>query len=150
MSIFGSILSKIFHAAEATVGVPQPTPASSTASESSQGTNPSTPTPAPAASTQPSATPQSPNTPPATVDVQAVLSQMASQKDGGGNWQTSIVDLLKLLDLDSSLTARKTLANELDIHIAADGSAEENNALHKAVMQKLAENGGKVPASMTI
>ena len=69
------------------------------------------------------------------------------------NWeqppeQTSIVDLLKLLDLDSSLSARKDLANELDTHIAADGSAEENNPLHKTVMKKLAENGGKVPASM--
>lgn len=71
---------------------------------------------------------------------------MASQK--GGNWQTSIVDLLKLLDLDSSLSARKELGDELNVHAGADGSAEQNIALHKAVMQKLAENGGKVPAGM--
>jgi hypothetical protein len=80
------------------------------------------------------------------VDVEAVLISMASQK--GGNWQTSIIDLLKLLDLDSSLSARKELGDELNVHAGADGSAEQNIALHKAVMQKLAENGGKVPAGM--
>ena len=73
---------------------------------------------------------------------------MASQHGGGGNYQTSIVDLLKLLDLDSSLAARKELGQELNVHAGADGSAEQNIALHKAVMQKLAENGGKVPDSM--
>lgn len=73
---------------------------------------------------------------------------MAAQKGGGGNWQSSIVDLLKLLDLDSSLSARKQLAQEINVHVSADGSAEENIALHKAVMQKLAENGGKVPDNL--
>jgi hypothetical protein len=82
------------------------------------------------------------------VDVGAVLAQMAAQKGGGGNDQTSIVDLLKLLDLDSSLNARKELAEELGVHAGAHGSAEQNIALHKAVMRKIAENGGKVPASM--
>jgi hypothetical protein len=82
------------------------------------------------------------------VDVEAVLSQMASQKGGGGNYKTSIVDLLKLLDLDSSLNARKELAEELGVNAGAHGSAEQNIALHKAVMRKIAENGGKVPASM--
>jgi hypothetical protein len=77
-----------------------------------------------------------------------VLTEMSSQKGGGGAWRTSIVDLLKLLDLDSSLSARKDLANELKVHVGADGAAEENIALHKAVMQKLAENGGKVPDSL--
>jgi len=77
-----------------------------------------------------------------------VLSEMAAAKDGGGNYQSSIVDLLKLLDLDSSLSARKELANELNVHVGADGSAEENIALHKAVMQKLAENGGVVPDNL--
>jgi hypothetical protein len=83
----------------------------------------------------------------APVDVEAVLTAMAANGNGG-NWQTSIVDLLKLLDLDSSLGARKGLAQELNVHAGADGSAEENIALHQAVMAKLAENGGKVPASM--
>ena len=82
------------------------------------------------------------------VDVDAVLSQLASKKGGGGNYRQSIVDLLKLLDLDSSLSARKELAQELNVHAGADGSAEQNIALHKAVMRKIAENGGRVPDSM--
>ena len=79
------------------------------------------------------------------MDVEAILTQMAAQKGQPSNWRTSIVDLLTLLDMDSGLGARKQLANELNVHVGADGSAEENIALHKAVMQKLAENGGKVP-----
>jgi hypothetical protein len=82
------------------------------------------------------------------VDIDAVLSKLASQKGGGGNYRQSIVDLLKLLDLDSSLTARKELAQELNVHAGADGSAEQNIALQKAVLRKLEENGGKVPESM--
>jgi hypothetical protein len=82
------------------------------------------------------------------VDIDAVLSQLAAQKGGGGNYRTSIVDLLKLLDLDSSLAARKELAEELNVNAGAHGSAEQNIALHKAVMRKIEENGGKVPESM--
>ncbi len=82
------------------------------------------------------------------VDVEAILTQMAQQKGGGGNWRTSIVDLLKLLDLDSDLEARKELAQELNVNAGAHGSAEQNIALHKAVMRKIAENGGKVSDSM--
>jgi hypothetical protein len=82
------------------------------------------------------------------VDVDAVLIKLASTKGGGGNWRTSVVDLLKLLDLDSSLAARKDLANELNVHAGTDGSAEQNIALQKAVMAKIAENGGKVPDSL--
>jgi 3-oxoacyl-ACP reductase-like protein len=82
------------------------------------------------------------------VDVEAVLTQMAAAKGESLDWQSSIVDLLKLLDMDSSLTARKELAGELSVHVGADGTAEENIALHKAVMQKLADNGGKVPDSL--
>ena len=82
------------------------------------------------------------------VDVDAVLKQMAQQKGGGGNYRESIVDLLKLLDLESSLEARKELAQELGVNAGAHGSAEQNIALHKAVMRKLAENGGKVPDSL--
>lgn len=130
MSIFGTIMDKIFH---------QATPATP-ASASSQGAAPDQPAvAAPAAA---------PATPPASVDVGAVLAEMASMKGGGGNYQSSIVDLLKLLDLDSSLAARKSLANELNVHVGDDGSAEENIALHKAVIEKLAQNGGIVPDSM--
>lgn len=89
------------------------------------------------------------STPPLqAVDVDAVMTKLASSKGGGGNWRTSIVDLLKLLDLDSSLAARKDLAQELSVSAGADGSAEQNIALSKAVMQKLAANGGKVPDSL--
>ena len=83
------------------------------------------------------------------VDVEAILTQKAADAGYPSNWRTSIVDLLQLLGLDSSLDARKQLANELNIHVGADGSAEENIALHKAVMQKLAANGGKIPADLT-
>lgn len=135
MSIFGNIMSKIFHHGQkaAPTSAPSATPTPSAAPA---------PTPAPAAPT-PAATAPAPS-----VDVGAVLSEMASLKNGGGNYQTSIVDLLKLLDLDSSLSARKELADELNVHAADDGSAEQNIALHKAVMAKLAENGGMVPDSL--
>lgn len=138
MSMFGSIMTKIFSfAGPALAGaaetVPDPSAPPSTA-----------PAAAVPSAEAPSATPAAA----APVDVGAVLTQMASEKAGGGNWQTSIVDLLKLLDLDSSLDARKQLANELNVHVGADGTAEENVALHKAVMLKLSENGGKVPADL--
>ena len=135
MSIFGAIMDKIFHH-----------PAAKPAEAASAAPAAATPSAAPAPQAAPPATAPQAVQP---VDVDAVLSQMAQDKGGGGNYQTSIVDLLKLLDLDSSLDARKQLAGELNVHVAADGSAEENIALHKAVMQKLAENGGKVPAGLS-
>jgi len=144
MSIFGNIMTKIFHAAESVV--------SPTAVVSGADTEPATPTSSAETSatavTQPQSAPSAPAAAAQPVDVEAVLTGMASQKNGGGNWKTSIVDLLKLLDLDSSLASRKQLASELDVHVGADGTAEENIALHKAVMQKLAENGGKVPENL--
>ena len=124
MSLFGRIMDKIFHHPAAAA-----TPATATSPTTPVAV---TPVAAPAV---------------APVDVEAVLTAMAANGNGG-NWQTSIVDLLKLLDLDSSLAARKDLANELNIHVGEDGTAEENIALHKAVMTKLAQNGGKVPESM--
>lgn len=135
MSIFGTILNKIFHH-----GATAQTPAAAPA----QAAPAAAPAPQPAAA--PAAAP--PAAPAQPVDVGAVLAQMAATKGGGGNYRSSIVDLLKLLDLDSSLTARKELAGELGVHVGEDGSAEENIALHKAVMDKLAENGGIVPAEL--
>ena len=88
------------------------------------------------------------NPTPETVDVGAVLANLAEAKGGGGNYKTSIVDLLKLLDIDSSLEARRDLGEELGVNAGEDGSAEQNIALHKAVMQKLAEIGGIVPADL--
>jgi hypothetical protein len=131
MGIFSAIMDKIFQHPIATSAAP-PRPA---AQQPTAAAPAATAVAAPAPAAQP-------------VDVEAVLTQLASERGGGGNWRTSIVDLLKLLDLDSSLAARKQLAGELDIHAGGDGTAEENMALQKAVMQKLAENGGKVPDSL--
>jgi hypothetical protein len=83
------------------------------------------------------------------VDVEQVLSQIASQKGNPDlNYKTSIVDLMKLLGIDSSLDNRKALARELGYTGELDGSAEMNIWLHKATMKQLAQHGGKVPASM--
>ena len=82
------------------------------------------------------------------VDVDAVLAQAAAEKGEQLNYKTSIVDLMKLLDLDSSLDNRKELATELGYTGDKDGSAEMNIWLHKAVMQELEKNGGKVSAEL--
>lgn len=132
MSIFGEIISKIFHAAAPAQAQPTSPPPQAT-------------TPTPPSTPKPSPSHPAPGQP---VDVEKVLIDLAAKKGGGGNWRTSIVDLLKLLDLDSSLSARKALGQELAVHAGADGSAEQNIALQKAVWAKLAENGGHVPASL--
>jgi len=83
------------------------------------------------------------------VDVEAVLEAAVKAKGIKLNWRESIVDLMKALDLDSSLAARKELAAELKYtgpH--ADGSAEKNIWLHKTLMKTLAENGGKIPKEL--
>ena len=132
MSIFGSIMKKIFRSpAAAAAPAREPAAAGSTGPDSAAVTAP----PPQANDSQ-------------RVDVGAVLTEMAAMKGGGGNYQSSIVDLLKLLDLDSSLDARRELGEELGVKAGDDGSAEQNIALHKAVMAKLAENGGIVPDSL--
>jgi hypothetical protein len=82
------------------------------------------------------------------VDIEAVLNNLASQRKEKLDWRRSIVDLMKLLDLDSSMQARKELAKELGYTGSTDDSATMNIWLHKQVMQKLAANGGKVPAEL--
>jgi Domain of unknown function (DUF3597) len=128
MSILGKIVSTIFGHANA---APAPAGASAAPAGSSASTAP-----------KPSA---APGTAPATVDVAAILTKLAASNKEKLDWQKSIVDLMKLLNLDSSLAARKELAEEL--HYAGDknDSASMNIWLHKQVMIKLAENGGKVP-----
>jgi len=85
----------------------------------------------------------------APVDVEAVLTEkMRTKGNPALNWKTSIVDLMKLLDLDSSLDNRKDLATELGYTGAKDGSAEMNIWLHRRVMEELAKNGARVPAAM--
>jgi len=84
-----------------------------------------------------------------TVDVEAIIEAAVKAKGIKLNWRESIVDLLKALDLDSSLAARKELAADLKYSGPhADGSAEKNIWLHKAVMKTLAENGGKLPKEL--
>ena len=102
----------------------------------------------PPASQSPSPSPAPAPTGP--VDVEQVLSDISALKGNPDlNYKTSIVDLMKLLGLDSNLDSRKELADELGYTGDKDGSAEMNIWLHKEVMRQLAANGGKVPASMT-
>ena len=81
-------------------------------------------------------------------EVRAMIGGIADAQDEDYNWKESIVDLMKLLKLDSSLNARKQLAQELGYTGALNGSAEMNIWLHKQVMTKLAESGGVVPESL--
>ena len=135
MSIFSSILAKIFPSDHPAVTSTQAAPASGPAA------TPQAPT-APAAVTAPTSTPMP------EVDVENVLSSMADKNSEKLNWRTSIVDLMKLLGLDSSLTARKQLAGELHYSGDTNDSAAMNMWLQKQVMAKLAANGGKVPADL--
>ncbi|WP_105384100.1 DUF3597 domain-containing protein [Neorhizobium alkalisoli] len=82
------------------------------------------------------------------VDITPILDAAVKKSGQKLDWRKSIVDLMKALDLDSSLTARKELADELGYTGDKDGSAEMNIWLHKALMKKLSENGGKVPADL--
>ena len=86
----------------------------------------------------------------AQVDVAAVLTELASKNKEKLEWRNSIVDIMKLLNLDSSLSARKELAKELNYTGDTSDSARMNVWLHKQVMVKLAENGGKVPDSLKV
>jgi Domain of unknown function (DUF3597) len=130
MSVLGNIVSTIF--SHGTAGTPTPQKAGSSAPSS--GTS---------SSGAGSASPSVP--PPSRVDVEAVLTKLASQNKEKLDWRRSIVDLMKLLNLDSSLSTRKELAHELHYTGDTKDSAAMNIWLHKQVMIKLAENGGKVP-----
>jgi len=131
MSIFTNILNKIFHRGQTAEAAPMP----SGADAASAGAAAQNQADAAAVAAGP-------------VDVEAVMNDIAAKNAQKLNWRTSIVDLMKLLDLDSSLNARKELATELGYSGAKDGSAEMNLWLHKQVMKKLADNGGKVPADL--
>ncbi|CAB3799639.1 DUF3597 domain-containing protein [Pararobbsia alpina] len=146
MSIFSTILNKIFPhdhpATAASASTAAPVAAATSTPSAAPANTPSTPSTAAAQPSQPSATPMP------TVDVEAVLTRMQEGNSQQLNWRTSIVDLLKLLKLDSSLDARKQLAAELHYTGNTEDSAAMNVWLHRQVMQKLAENGGKVPEGL--
>lgn len=121
MSIFGKIMSAIFGS-------------SAEAAPTGSATSPAAGGPASAGAA-----------PAQQVDITPILEKAAAAKKEKLNWKTSIVDLMKVLDLDSSLTARKELAKELGYTGDTNDSATMNIWLHKQVMQKIAANGGKVP-----
>ena len=162
MSLFGTIMSKIFHHPAANAqgsGQPATTPGAQQSqyapSQNAQQGGPGVAgqasgaqgTQAPnAAGTAASGQGRAGATQP--VDVEAVLNDMARNQSEKLNWRTSIVDLLKLLGLDSSLAARKSLAQELHYSGDMNDSAAMNMWLHRQVMTKLAQNGGKVPADL--
>ena len=142
MSVFGSIVSAIFGSKHA----PTVTPTAGTAATppSSQG-----PPASAGASASPGAAAGAARLQPISrADVEAILKKLHDDQDEDFDWRKSIVDLMKLLKLDSSLGARKQLAQELGYTGALDGSAEMNVWLHRQVMTKLAESGGKVPDSL--
>jgi hypothetical protein len=147
MSIFDSIRDAIFRHGGSAPGTPAarsapPVSAPPPRAQTSAPSPPTAPKPAnPAPSSAPAAAP-------AAVDIETTLDKLASQNGQKLNWRTSIVDLMKLLDLDSSLEHRKQLAKELGYTGNPQDSASLNIWLHKEVMAKLAANGGKVPATL--
>jgi len=145
MSIFGSIVSKIFGHREAAAAQPgaQPAAASSAPQSAAAPAGQQAPPVASAQGTAAQASTAPQQQPP--VDVAAVLTDMAAKQPQKLDWRHSIVDLMKLLGLDSGLQARKELAQELGYTGDPGDSAAMNVWLHKQVMRKLAENGGKVP-----
>ena len=132
MSIFSSIVSAIFGGGAGSVAKAAAGGGSATA----QSTG---------ASSAPSAAKAKPMT---KEEVEAMIEKLADAQDEEYNWDVSIVDLMKLLKLNSSLTARKQLAQELGYKGELNGSAEMNIWLHQQVMTKLAESGGVVPDTL--
>jgi len=166
MGFFDRIRDKIFGSAEAAEPAPAPaapSPAPAGGASASTGSAPAAPSPAPtpvspapasapASSAAPATAPAGAGAgsaqPSASVDVAAILESKVKAGGQPLDWRHSIVDLLKLLDIDSSLGARKELAAELHYNGDTGDSAAMNTWLHKAVMKKLAENGGQVPAEL--
>jgi hypothetical protein len=159
MGIFSSIASAIFGSSKPAAASPPETSAAPTGTTGGAGgtamgggtggmagASGSTGGMAAAAATAPTGG-RSP-APMSTAEVETMIAGIADRRPGTLDWQHSIVDLMKLLDIDSSLSARKELARELGYTGALDGSAEMNIWLHRQVMQQLAASGGRVPDSL--
>ena len=131
MGIFSNIMGKIFGHKPKTAPAPTPAPAAPSA-------------PAPTAA----AVAVAPTAPPPVIDVTAALDDMAASAGQTLDWRHSIVDLMKLVGMESSLSERKELADELGYTGDKGDSATMNIWLHKQVIKKLSENGGKVPAEL--
>ena len=144
MSIFGKIMGAIFggkaDAAPATSSAATEHPAAGTAPAGDTATAPTTTTSSGSAAAAPSQG--------KTVEVAPILDAAVKAKGEKLEWRTSIVDLMKALDIDSSLTARKEMATELKYTGDMNDSATMNMWLHKEVIAKLAANGGKMPDDM--
>ena len=134
MNVFGKLMDKIFNRGEQAVAPVAP---------ASQRT-----TTAPAAAPAPSRVQTAPAVATTTVDVEEILESLAAKSGQKSNWRTSIVDLMKLVGMESSLAERKELAAELGYTGSTQDTATMNIWLHKQVLRKLAENGGKVPADL--
>ena len=145
MGLFNTLMTKIFSHASSSAA-PAPAPASAPATQGS----PTPAMPAPAASGAPaaSASPKTPSSPAQAVDVAAILDKLAAQNSEKLDWKHSIVDLMKLVGMESSLSARKELAQDLHYTGDTNDSAAMNTWLHKEVMQKLAANGAKIPQDL--
>jgi len=145
MGLLSNLISKIFSHAPATAVATAPAAAGAPAAQPTVATQPTaTAAPAPAAAPMPSA----PKPAPPTVDIAAVMEGLAAKNAEKLDWKRSIVDLMKLVGMDSSLSARKELATELHYTGDMNDSASMNVWLHKEVLKKLAENGGKVPPEL--
>ena len=136
MSIFGSIVSAIFGSKAAQTG------------PSAQPAPPATSPQGGSLTTAENGSSSQAVAPLTREQVEKKIRSLADAKGAPSNWKESIVDLMKLLDLDSSLSARKQLAQELGYTGALDGSAAMNIWLHKEVMDKLAKSGGSVPQNL--
>jgi hypothetical protein len=138
MSIFGKIMSGIFGSKADAAPASGGSAAGSSGSTGAGWAQPS-------GSAAPAASSAAPAAPPQSVDVAAILDKAVAAQKEKLEWRTSIVDLMKALDIDSSLAARKELAKELGYTGDTNDSATMNVWLHKQVMAKLAANGGKLP-----
>ena|SRR6516162_7436561 len=141
MGLLSNLMSKIFSHSGATVAATGGAPAAPAAAPSAAGVQPAAP-PAAAPSTA------APAAPAKAVDVGAILDGLAAKNSENLDWKKSIVDLMKLVGMDSSFGARKQLAKELNYTGDPNDSASMNVWLHKQVLIKIAENGGKVPQEL--
>jgi hypothetical protein len=141
MGLLSNLISKIFSHSGATVAATGGAPAAPTAAPSTATAQPGTP-PAAAPSTP------APAAPAKAVDVAAIFDGLAAKNPEKLDWKKSIVDLMKLVGMDSSFKARKQLAQELNYTGDPNDSASMNVWLHKQVLIKISENGGKVPSEL--
>jgi len=147
MGLLSNLMSKIFSHPSATVAATGGASAAPAAAAPAPASASAQPAAAPAAAPPPAA-PAAPAAPAKVVDVAAILDGFAANNPEKLDWKKSIVDLMKLVGMDSSFKARKQLAQELNYTGDPNDSASMNVWLHKQVLIKIAENGGKVPQEL--